>query len=247
MEKILIVKTGTTYASLRAVKGDFDDWVFRQLDGKRRDHVRVADVMAGGELPSSPSEFAGVIITGSHAMVTDHAAWSERTAEWLRKAVHLGVPTLGICYGHQLLAYALGGRVGDNPRGREMGTVVVSPTIAGVQDALLGGFQGPFKAHMCHQQSVLSLPPGAVPLAFTRKEPCAAFSFNGRAWGVQFHPEFDGRIMKVYVLKSKDDLVAQGLDVNEAFSSCMETGSGHEVFKGFLSVVDRRSRGAAQS
>ena len=65
--------------------------------------------------------FAGVIVTGSGAMVTDRADWSERSADWLRDAAHDGMSLLGICYGHQLLAHALGGEVGDNPAGREIG------------------------------------------------------------------------------------------------------------------------------
>lgn len=241
MDKLLIIKTGSTYDSLRTIRGDFDDWVLRRLGGQCRRQIAVADVVSDFALPE-PSECSGVIITGSHAMVTDHAVWSERSAEWLKEAVGRGIPTLGICYGHQLLAYALGGVVGVNPRGLELGTVVVNLTVAGSHDALLGGFQGPFKAHMCHHQSVLQLPHGAVPLAFSRKEPCAAFSFNGCAWGVQFHPEFDGRIMKVYVLKEKDQLMAQALDVHDAYNSCIETGCGYAIFRSFLEVVDRRSR-----
>jgi GMP synthase (glutamine-hydrolysing) len=243
MRKILIVKTGTTFPTLRAIKGDFDAWVMRGFGRDRAVYADVAEVAAGEELPA-PTDYAGIVVTGSHDMVTDRPVWSERTAEWLRYAVKLEIPTLGICYGHQLLAHAFGGRVGNNPNGPEYGTVIVTPNAFGTQDALLGEFQGPFKVHMCHQQSVLDLPKGAVPLASTRKEPCAAFSLNQCAWGVQFHPEFDSRILKAYVLRCKDDLAERGLDVKDVFASCMETGCGHEVFRRFLDVVDARSRTA---
>lgn len=246
MRKMLIVKTGTTYPSLRAIKGDFDAWVVRGLRDGRHVDTEVADVATGAELPA-PENYAGVIVTGSHDMVTDRAAWSERTAEWLWKAVKREVPTLGICYGHQLLAHAFGGKVGNNPNGPELGTVIVTPNAFGAQDALLGEFQGPFKAHMCHRQSVLELPKGAVPLASTRKEPHAAFSLDRCAWGVQFHPEFDSRIAQAYVLRSKDALVANGLDVKDVFASCMETGCGHEIFRRFLDVVCDRSRSSCAS
>ena len=53
--------------------------------------------------------------------------------------VERGIPTLGICYGHQLLAHALGGEVGDNPNGREFGTVTVELTAEAADDPLLGG------------------------------------------------------------------------------------------------------------
>lgn len=241
MSKILIVKAGTTFPSLKAIKGDFDEWVVRGFGRNSPVEVEVAEVSAGAVLPPAAG-FSGVIVTGSHEMVTDHTAWSERTAEWLWKAVKMEIPTLGICYGHQLLAYAFGGKIGCNPNGWEAGTVVVTPNAFGSQDTLLGGFQGPFKAQMCHRQSVLELPKGAVPLAVTRKETCAAFSINQCAWGLQFHPEFDSRITKVYVLRHSDDLTEQGENVQQTLASCMETGCGREIFQQFLSVVADRMR-----
>lgn len=237
MNKILIVKTGTTFPTLRAIKGDFDAWIMRGLGRGREVFADVVDAVTEEGLPA-PANYAGIIVTGSHDRMTDHAEWSERAAEWLRAAVSHDIPTLGIGYGHQLLAHAFGGRVGDNPNGPEFGTVVVTPNAFGTQDALLGEFQGPFKVHMCHRQSVLELPKGAVPLASTRKELYAAFAISRCAWGVQFHPEFDSRILRAYVLRHKDELTAQGLDVKDVFASCMETGCGHEVFQRFLDVVD---------
>lgn len=245
MKSILIVQTGTTFPSLKRLKGDFDEWVARSFGRACEYDVQVARVCDGDSLPS-PTDVAGVVVTGSPAMVTDHAPWSEQTAEWLAQAVRREVPTLGICYGHQLLAYALGGRVGDNPNGPELGTVIVTPNACGAQDPLLGDFQGPFKAHMCHRQSVLDLPKCAVVLASTRKEPCAAFSFSDCAWGVQFHPEFDSRILKVYVLHHKDELQARGVPVRDVFASCMETGCGPEILRRFLWVVRKRDQFAGR-
>ncbi len=236
MNKILIVKTGTTFPTLRAIKGDFDAWIMRGLGRCETIVSEVVDVAAGGRLPAA-SDYGGIIVTGSHERVMDRAEWSERTAEWLRDAVRRDIPTLGICYGHQLLAHALGGIVGDGPNGPEFGTVVVTPNAFGTEDPLLGEFHGPFKVHMCHFQSVLELPKGAVPLGSTRKEPFAAFAFGRCAWGVQFHPEFDSRILRAYVLSFKDELISKGLDIKDVFASCMETGCGHEVFRRFLDVV----------
>ncbi len=70
-----------------------------------------------GEALPEPASLSGAILTGAWAMVTDHAEWSERTAAWIRSAMDHQLPLLGVCYGHQLMAYALGGQVGDNPRG----------------------------------------------------------------------------------------------------------------------------------
>ena len=114
--RILVLKLGDTLPALKARKGDFEDWIVAGL-GVAREDVRVVDVPRGDPLPDA-SDHDGIIITGSEAMVTERREWSERTADWLRKAVGRGPAVLGICYGHQLLAHALGGVVGNNPRGR---------------------------------------------------------------------------------------------------------------------------------
>ncbi len=83
---------------------------------RRRGSVEVIDPELA-PLPE-PRHFSGAILTGSHSMVTDHEPWSERTAAWIPAVMAAGTPLLGICYGHQLIAYALGGDVGPNPRPR---------------------------------------------------------------------------------------------------------------------------------
>ena len=83
-----------------------------------------------GEALPDPRSVRAVVVTGSAAMVTSREPWSERTAAWLCETVEVKTPVLGICYGHQLLAHALGGRVEDNPQGRHIGTVDVTLTDA---------------------------------------------------------------------------------------------------------------------
>ena len=121
----LILETGQPTPSLRRY-GGFPHWI-RVAAGLRADEAVVVNVEQGEPLPACHARdgmgFAGVLITGSAAMVTERHDWSERSAEWLREAAHAGLPLFGICYGHQLLAHALGGEVGVNPTGREMGTI----------------------------------------------------------------------------------------------------------------------------
>src|SRR5690606_2484463 len=119
----------------------------------------------------------GAVLTGSGAMVTDRLDWSEATAEWLRGAVAAGLPLLGICYGHQLLADALGGRVADHPDGREVGTIEVERLAAADGDALFDAAPARFRAHATHEQSVLELPPGAVALASSAHDANQAVRF----------------------------------------------------------------------
>jgi len=109
------------------------------------------------------------------------------------------VPVLGICYGHQLLAHAMGGKVGYHPGGREIGTVTIELTRAGQDDLLLGTLPDRFKAQVSHQQSVLELPANAVRLAANTFESNHAFRIGRCAWGVQFHPEFSEAIVRQYI------------------------------------------------
>lgn len=193
---LLIVQTGSTLPAVRARHGDFPEW-FRRGLGLRRDQVDVVDA-AREPLPVAGA-YAGVIVTGSPAMVSERLAWSERTAQWLVQAIDAGSAVLGVCYGHQLLAHALGGRVDDHPRGREVGTVAIERLPDTGDDALFANAPACFAAHASHQQSVLELPPGAVVLARSAHDPHHAVRYAPRAWGLQFHPEFSVEIMRGYV------------------------------------------------
>src|SRR5690606_508848 len=116
----LILETGQPAPPLRRY-GGFPHWI-RVAAGLAADEAVAVNVERGDALPGREG-LAGAIVTGSAAMVTDRHPWSERSAAWLRDAADAGLPLFGICYGHQLLAHALGGEVGDNPAGRQMGTV----------------------------------------------------------------------------------------------------------------------------
>lgn len=208
---LLILKTGDTFADMARELGDFEDWIRRGLQDPQRE-VRVIDARSATELPAL-DELSGVLITGSHDMVSHRAPWSEALARWLAQAVRADVPVLGICYGHQLLAHAMGGEVDDHPRGLEVGTVPICLDELAQDDPLLGGLPVTFLGQMVHQQSVRRLPPGAVRLAHSAHEPHAAFRVGRRAWGVQFHPEFSDVVMRDYVACFAPALQRAGMDV----------------------------------
>lgn len=205
----LIVETGQPVPSMRRY-GGFPHWIRVAAGLSERDAV-VVDVEHGAALPNA-DDFAGVIVTGSGAMVTDRADWSERSAAWLREAAHAGVPIFGICYGHQLLAHALGGEVGPNPRGREMGTFDIDTQAVASDDPLFAAAGPRFLAQTTHLQSVLRLPDGATLLARSELEPHHAFRWGERVWGVQFHPEFSATHMRGYIRARSGPLYQEGLD-----------------------------------
>jgi len=245
--RILIIKTGEALAPVRRRRGDFEDWIAQGL-GCSVDSLDVASVYRGEALPPAES-VAGVVVTGSPAMVTERPEWSEDAARWLAKRVEGDeLPVLGLCYGHQLICHGLGGEVGTNPEGREMGSVEVvfggSPTAEADRaeegaDLGLGPLfeSGAFPGHMSHVESVLRPPEGARVLAQTALDPHTVLAFGPRQWGVQFHPEFDRDIMQGYVEARRDILTSEGLDPDAMIESAVETDAITRVLSRFLELV----------
>lgn len=203
----LIIETGQPVASMRRY-GRFPHWI-RVAAGLGADDAVATNVEHGATLPRREG-FAGVIVTGSAAYVTERADWSERSAQWLHDAAHAGLPVLGICYGHQLLAHALGGEVIDNPAGRESGTICIDLHPAAVHDPLFSPMPARFPAQSSHVQTVLRPPADAAVLARSERDQCQAFRWGDHAWGVQFHPEFATRHMRGYVMARREALSREG-------------------------------------
>jgi GMP synthase (glutamine-hydrolysing) len=205
----LIIETGTPAPPLKR-HGSFAHWI-RVAAGLQRDHAAVCRVIDGHALPRRDG-YAGVLITGSASMVTERLDWSERSADWLREAAHADMPLFGICYGHQLLAHALGGAVDFNPVGREIGTVRIERMDSAIDDPLFGDHPPAFDAHATHLQTIMKLPEGAIALARSDKDGCHAFRWGKSVWGVQFHPEFSTAMMRGYIAARHEKLLHEGLD-----------------------------------
>lgn len=235
MKPLLIMKTGQTLESLRRQGEDFEDWIIAALGIARRETLTVAVDMSE-PLPPLAS-IAGIVVTGSPAMITDGAPWNRTAADYLHESMHRELPILGICYGHQLLAHASGGRVDYHPQGREVGTVAVSLHAAAENDPLFAGLPRQFPAHATHSQSVLTLPSAARLLAGSDHDPHQSFRLGERAWGVQFHPEFTPRVMRTYVLERQEALRAEGFDVEALLAAVAETPAATTVLRNFAGLT----------
>ncbi|MFY2762655.1 glutamine amidotransferase [Arenimonas sp. MALMAid1274] len=237
MKPFLILETGTPIPRLRR-HGSFGHWirVAAGLHGRQVRHCRVLD----GEALPEPGEHAGVLVTGSGAMVTERLDWSERSAQWLRRAADAGTPLFGICYGHQLLAHALGGQVDYNPRGREMGTVPVELDAAAGHDALFSGLGTRFDAHTTHLQTVTAPPPGATVLARSERDDCQAFRWGDSVWGVQFHPEFSTGMMRGYIQARSEALANEGTCHQGLLRAVKPAPLARRVLRRFIHVAHQR-------
>lgn len=241
MQKLLIIKTGTTYPSVREKAGDFDDMIIVKA-GLDRDDATICPVYQGEALPR-PEEFNSVIITGSHDNVTDRASWMQDLMDWVRERAYGRVAMLGICFGHQLMSIALGGAADFHPRGVEIGTVEVELTAAGSADPLMAGLPGRFYVHATHAQTVIVPPPGASVLAYNTHERHHALSFGKKAWGLQFHPEYTADIVRGYIEQAGDGLEKRGYDVKAMLGSVQESPWGGMILKRFLGLAGAQGQG----
>lgn len=176
--KIGILQTGQAPAPLRELGApDYPDLFRHLLAGRGFDfadwHVE------GGEFPSSVHDAEAWLITGSrHGTYEDHP-WIPRLEGFIRAARAAGVPMAGVCFGHQIMAQALGGRVE-----KFAGGWAVGPTEYRFGDDTL-------VLNAWHQDQVTAPPPGARTIASNDFCTHAAFSYGDWGLSVQAHPEFD--------------------------------------------------------
>ena len=124
-DTLLVLRAGDALPEVAALHGEFAAWIERAAAAAWQGPWALHDLRSSDPLPDCRS-VAGIIITGSVSSVTERAPWMVRAESYVREVVSAERPLLGICFGHQLMAQALGGEVGKNPRGREIGTVEVT-------------------------------------------------------------------------------------------------------------------------
>jgi GMP synthase (glutamine-hydrolysing) len=137
-----------------------------------------------GHLPDH-TEFDGVVVTGSRSSVYWDEAWIPPLIDYVAEAAAAGLPVLGVCYGHQVVAEALGGRVA----GMDEFEIGYNEVRHRGDDELFAGVDEAFTVFTTHGDAVVELPPNATLLA-ENEHGVHAFR-DGHCWGVQFHPEYD--------------------------------------------------------
>lgn len=194
-------------------------WVGEWLAGAGAD-LDLRRPYVGDTLPDDLDGHDAFVVLGGSMGANDDAGfpWLTRVKHLVRRAAMTGVPTLGICLGHQLSAVALGGRVERNPRGQQVGVLEVGWTAAAHTDPLLGPFAAtaparPTRAVQWNNDLVVETPPGTVVLAHTPHDEVQAARFAPTVWGVQWHPEAGEEIVRVWAEKDRDDAAERGVDL----------------------------------
>ncbi len=229
MRRILVVRTGSPTPEALRRFGDFSEWFERLLAPE----VVVVDAVRGEPFPGM-DRIGGVIVTGSLESVTEPKPWMDRAGRWLL-GVARTTPVLGVCFGHQLLAHALGARVERHPGGPEVGSHEVELTPAGRRDPLFAGLGSPLLVQEHHEDHVPEPPPGAEILASNDHSPVQAFAHGPNIRAVQFHPEFDAHRNQALCLETRASLESArpGL-ADAALSSIRETPGCERVLANWV-------------
>ena len=229
--KITLLKTGETFEEVKPLEGCYETW-FANVFGERATW-EVIDAPYGDTLPP-PESIERLVISGSPVSVYERRAWSVACSDWIGKVWAHNIPILGVCYGHQLLADALGGEVGASPAGREMGAVEV--TQRG-RDPIFSGLSERFEVWQTHIDEVTHLPPQAEIIASNEHCRVQAMAIGDHCRSVQWHPEMNQKILAHYVdarVKVIDEAWGEGAAMRLRDSLPPHLESGAVIASNFL-------------
>ncbi len=196
-----------------------------------------------GSFSSDTSAYNAIILSGGPMSVYDinkaEYEFLEAEQDYLRTAISRNVPILGICFGHQLLAHILGGRV-EKADKEEIGWARITLTSEGTDDPIFIGLEKEFYSFQYHRDHVAKLPSGGIKLA--ESDQCAVESFRYKSkpvWGVQFHPEISPQRGELILSSRKEALTQQGFNVNSIIAKGYRVFGkvGEQLLGNFLSAI----------
>jgi GMP synthase-like glutamine amidotransferase len=228
-----------------------------RLPGWLADEGVGATVVQGPDLPDRladlPGPVDGLVLLGGGLMPDEdeRAPFLARERALAREAMAARVPLLGVCLGAQLIALVAGGRVTPRSGETERGSCAIALLDAAADDALFGGLAADPAGHPGlrmienHQDSITSLPPGAVLLATSSACRVQAFRLGATTWGVQFHPEVSAERLATW---DESDLAHGGFDraalLAEARADAPVNAAQARALVGAFAAVVRAAAGA---
>jgi GMP synthase (glutamine-hydrolysing) len=175
--KIGILQTGRAPDEAQPEYGDYNDFFIRYLKGRGFDFQTYA--VLDGDIPKSPADAQGWLITGSKFGAYEDHAWIPPLEAYLRDTFAAEVPIFGVCFGHQILAQALGGKVAKYPQGWSVGPQTYKSDLFGDQ-----------KMIAWHQDQVVTRPAQACVAGSSAFCENAILTYGNHALTIQPHPEF---------------------------------------------------------
>lgn len=211
-----------------------------RLGATLRDHgfrldVRRLDLpldRGGASVPVDLDNVEGVVVLGGPQNVGDNLAWMRDEMQFIKAAHEGGVPVIGICLGHQMIAAALGGEVAPMDR-PEAGFQTVSLNMAGQLEPVLAGIAWNSPQFCLHGQQVTKAPKDAVVLASSAACAIQAFRVGVRTFGFQYHFESDLVAIRRYLRERPGEFEAAGVSVEDVEAQA----SRH--YEAFARLADR--------
>jgi GMP synthase-like glutamine amidotransferase len=219
--KLAILQTGTPPGDLEAKFGNYPSMFARLLGAKFQ--IESFDV-AAGELPADPAAHGAYLITGSPAGVYDPLPWIAPLSDFIRSAETSKM--VGICFGHQIMAEALGGHVVKSEKG--WGAGLHHYTVVGREPWI--DSEAEVAVPASHQDQVVVQPPNTAVVARSAFTDFAALAWTDRpAISFQFHPEFSPAFAQA-LIEMRYDVV---LDPDAAIAS-LEAPNDNERVGGWI-------------
>ena len=230
--KIFILSCGPGLPEIVSLYGHSSQWI---PDSINNSCIEYTIVKIYDNIDFDYSIADAFIITGSKYSVYDNLAWIADLKKIVNKIIESKIPILGICFGHQLLASCLGGKIEKNIHGWELGSYQISLTKDGKSDPLFNNFHNNDIAYESHQDVVSSLPLKAIELAYTVKGN-QSFCFDDFLYGVQFHPEFSHNVTR----KLMDLRIKKGIKIDN--DNLLISRNGKNILSNYVNIVQRRGK-----
>ncbi len=216
------------------ISGDYPDMFRRLFAGHPEVEIVVYDVI-GGDMPADPRECDAWITTGSRYSVNDDESWIRDLEQFVREVANEQVPFVGVCFGHQLIAKALGGTVVKSERGWGVGAKEVE-----VRGDL--GLGPSYIVLTSHQDQIEDLPPGAEILGWNEHCPVSMIGVGENMIGIQGHPEFEAAYSEALMESRRGALIPEAT-ADEGLASLDGTTNGDLlvdwILRRFSSDVNR--------
>ncbi len=174
--------------------------------------------------PNTPHDCDGWITTGSRHSVYEDIPWIHRFADLTRQIAASGVPMVGVCFGQQMIAHALGGRVEKSDRGWGVGIKEVTVTQP---QPWMGSSPSSFRILNSHQDQVVEAPPGATVIASNAHCPVSAMALGENIITFQGHPEFEPAYSRALMEARRGTLIPE--EVVDAGLLSLEVGPDREL------------------